>query len=62
MVKARPAIAVAGFRLVMAGGGSVTVNAALDETPAAVMTVMLAVPAVAIRLAGITAVNFVALT
>jgi hypothetical protein len=61
MVKARPAIAVAGLRLVMAGGGSVMVNAAVDELPAAVITVTLAVPGVAIRLAGIAAVNLVAL-
>lgn len=62
MVNAWPAIAEVGFRLVIVGGGDVIVNAAPDEMPPAVMTVILAVPAVEIRLAETAAVSFVALT
>jgi len=53
---------VAGLRLVMAGNGRVMVNAAADETPAAVVIVPLAEPEVAIKLAGTTAVNLVSQT
>jgi hypothetical protein len=50
------------LRLVMVGGGGLMVNVAPAEVPLTLLTVMLAVPAVAIRLAGTAAVNFVALT
>jgi hypothetical protein len=52
---------VAGFRAVIAGGALMGKAVALDEAPADV-TVILALPAVAIRLALTDAVNWVALT
>jgi len=61
MVNARPAIAEAGLRLVIAGGGEVMVNAAPAEVPPAEMTVIFAVPAVATRLDETVAVNCLAL-
>ena len=56
---APPAVADAGLRLVMEVGGKMMVKAALLEAP---LTVMLAVPAVAIRLAGTAADSCEALT
>ena len=50
------------LRLVMVGGGGLMVNVAPAEVPLTLLTVTLAVPVVAIRLAGTAAVNFVALT
>jgi hypothetical protein len=60
---APPAVADAGFRLVMAGTGALTENETAAETlPFTSVTVTLAVEALAIRLAGTVAVNCVALT
>jgi hypothetical protein len=59
---APPAVAEAGLKLVIAGGGGLMVNVAPAEVPPPVVTVTLAVPAVAIRLAGTEAVSFAALT
>ena len=56
---APPAVADAGLRLVMVGGGGMMVKDALLEAP---LTVTLAAPAVAIRLAGTTAASCEALT
>ena len=50
------------LRLVMVGGGALKVNVAPAELPLTFLTEMLAVPAVAIRLAGTAAVNWMALT
>ena len=58
---ALPATAVVGLRLVIVGGGGLTVNVAPAEVPLTLLTVTLAVPVVAIRLAGMAAVNWVAL-
>ena len=58
MKSAPPAVADAGLRLVMVGGGAVMVKDALLEAP---LTVTVAVPAVAIRLAGTAAVIWVEL-
>ena len=54
---APPAVAELGLKLVMVGGGGMIVNVDPFEVPAVVVTVMLAVPAVAIRLAGTAAVS-----
>src|SRR5204863_5471878 len=54
---APPAVAEFGLRLAMVGGGGLIVNVAGPEVPPAVVTVTLAVPAVAIRLAGTVAVT-----
>lgn len=62
IVKAWPALTDAGLRLVIEGGGYVIVNAAADEAPEAAVTVMPAVPGVAIRLEGTAAVSWAALT
>ena len=59
---APPATAVVGFRLVMVGGGGLTVKAVPAELPLTLLTVTLIAPAVAIRLAGTAAINCVALT
>lgn len=62
---APPAAAEFGFRLVSAGAGLLIVNVAAAVVPppgAGLVTVTLAVPAVAISVAGIAAVNCVALT
>ena len=59
---APPATAMAGLRLVMEGGGGLTVKAAPAEVPLTLLAVTLAVPALAIRLAGMAAINWVALT
>ena len=56
---ALPAVADAGLRLVMVGGGAMMVKGALLEAP---LTVTLAAPAVAIRLAGTAAASCEALT
>ena len=56
---APPAVADAGLRLVMEVGGKMMVKAALLEAP---LTVTLIAPAVAIRLAGTSAINCDALT
>ena len=56
---ALPAVADAGLRLVMVGGGAMMVKGALLEAP---LTVTLAVPAVAIRLAVTAAASCEALT
>ena len=50
------------LRLVMVGGGAFMVNVVPAELPLTLLTVTLAVPALAIRLAGTAAVNWVALT
>jgi hypothetical protein len=57
-----PAVAELGLRLLIVGGGRLIENVAGAEIPEAVVMVMLAVPALAIRLAGTLAVNCVALT
>lgn len=59
---APPAFAELGLRLVMVDGGVLMVNVAPPEVPAVVVTVTLAVPAVAIRPAGTAAVSWLALT
>src|ERR1019366_3395121 len=56
-----PAFAELGFRFVIVGGGGLMVNVAPADVPPAVVTVTLAVPAAAIRLAGPGAVRLVAL-
>jgi hypothetical protein len=58
---APPAVAELGLRLVMVGGGRLMVNVAPADVPPVVVTVTLAVPIVAIRLAGTLAVSWVAL-
>jgi hypothetical protein len=50
------------LRLVIVGGGGLTVKAAPAELPLTLLTVTLAALTAAIRLAGTVAVNFVALT
>lgn len=57
-----PCMTEVELRLVIVGAGCKIVKVAAEELPPAVVTVTLAVPAVAIRLAGTTAVNWVALT
>ncbi len=55
---APPAVAEVGLRLVIAGVGTVIGSvAAVDGLPPVFTTVMLALPALAIRLAGTAAVN-----
>ncbi len=55
---APPAVADVGLRLVMVGVGAFTGNAAAVEgLPPVLSAVMLALPTVAIRLAGTAAVN-----
>lgn len=62
MVKAAlPATAREGLRLVRTGAGGLTIKLAPGETPPTVLTVMLAVPGLAIRLAGTAAVSCVGL-
>jgi hypothetical protein len=58
---APPAVAELGLRLVMVGGGRLMVNVAPADVPPVVVAVTLAVPTVAIRLAGTLAVSWVAL-
>jgi hypothetical protein len=58
---ALPAAATAGLRLEFESGGGRTVKAMAEEVSSAMLTVTLAVPAEAIRLAGTTAVSSVAL-
>jgi hypothetical protein len=55
-----PATAEAGLRLSTTGGGWRIVKAAPEEFPLMSLTVMLAVPVLAIKLAGTAAVNCVA--
>jgi hypothetical protein len=50
------------LRLVIVGGGGLTVKAAPAELPLTLLTVTLAALTAAIRLAGTAAVNWVALT
>jgi hypothetical protein len=57
-----PAVAAEGLRLEIVGGAELMVKVAAEEVPLALVTVTLAEPAVAIRLAGTVAVNCVALT
>jgi hypothetical protein len=57
-----PAFAELGFRFVIVGGSGMMVNVAPADVPPAVVTVTLAVPALAIRLAGTLALSCVALT
>jgi hypothetical protein len=57
-----PAVAAAGERLAIVGAAALIAKVAAGEVPAESFTVTLAVPAVAIRLAGTAAVNCVALT
>jgi hypothetical protein len=57
-----PANAEAGLRLVIVGIRALIVNTELPEVPAFVVTVMLVLPAVAIKSAETIAVNCVALT
>jgi hypothetical protein len=59
---APPAMADVGLRLVRVGIGGLMVRVAPEEVPPAVVTVTLAVPVAAIRLAGTAAVNLVVLT
>ena len=59
---APPAFAELGFRLVTVGDGGLMVNVDPGDTPPVVVTVTLAVPAVAIRLAETAAVSWLALT
>ena len=59
---APPAVAEFGLRVVMVGGGGLIVNVAGPEVPPVVVTVTLAVPALAIRLAGTVAVTCTPLT
>jgi hypothetical protein len=54
-----PTYALAGLRLVIVGAGGLTVKAALWLAPLTLLTVMLAVPAVAIKLAGTAAITCV---
>ncbi len=55
---APPAVAEVGLRLLMTGVGALMENvAAADGLPPVFSTVMLALPALAIRLAGTAAVN-----
>jgi hypothetical protein len=61
-VTCTPAATVVGETLVMLGAPAAIVKLAGEEVPPLVVTVMLAVPAFAIRLAGTPAVNCVALT
>ena len=56
---APPATAVAGLKLLMVGGGGRMVKVEPPEVPPVVVTVTLAVPTAAIRLAGTAAVNCV---
>jgi hypothetical protein len=58
---AAPAAAELGLKLVIEGGGALTVNVDAAEVPPEVVTVIFAGPEVAIREAGTAAVNFVAL-
>ncbi len=58
-----PALTEAGLRLLMTGVGPMMGNvAAADGLPPVLVTVMLALPALAIKLAGTSAVNWVELT
>ena len=59
---APPAVAEAGLRPVMTGAGCEMLKVDAADVPPVVVTVTLAVPAAAIRLAGTVAVNWVALT
>jgi len=59
---APPAMALAGLRLVIVGAGGLTVKATPRDIPLTLLTVMLAVQKLAIRLAGIAAVNCFELT
>ena len=57
-----PAVAEEGDRLLLAGADALIVNVVPGDVPAEVVTVTIAVPAVAVRPAGTTAVSWVALT
>ena len=54
---APPAVAEEGDKLPIVGANALTVNVAPEDVPAEVVTVTVAVPAVAIRLAGTAAVS-----
>jgi hypothetical protein len=58
---AAPAATEAGLRIVIVGGGWLMVKAATGEIPPVVVTVTLAVPTEATRLAGTAAVTCVGL-
>ncbi len=59
---APPARAMDGLRLVIVGAGGLTVKVKAEETPPALLTVMAAVPTLAISVAGTVAVSCVEVT